>query len=111
MRTGTNIVQTALDEIFYTIKVNGEDVKPLASRGYQRLMGMGITTTALPLGTVAMMQTIYDVNREELDAMRRYVADWSKNYDSLKIYFENDNLEYKGKHNLENILGVISNCT
>jgi|TARA_B110000444_G_scaffold119277_1_gene112167 UDP-N-acetylmuramoylalanine--D-glutamate ligase len=29
-------------------------------------------------------------------------------YDSLKIYFENDNLEYKGKHNLENILGVIS---
>ena len=29
-------------------------------------------------------------------------------YDSLKIYFENKNLEYKGKHNLENILGVIS---
>jgi hypothetical protein len=94
MRTGTNIVQTALDEIFYTIKVNGEDVKPLASRGYQRLMGMGITTTALPLGTVAMMQTIYDVNREELDAMRRYVADWSKNSVLVPFRDENDNLEY-----------------
>ena len=94
MRTGTNIVQTALDEIFYTIKVNGQDVKPLASRGYQRLMGMGITTTALPLGTVAMMQTIYDVNKEELDAMRRYVADWSKN--SVLVPFRDDdgNLEY-----------------
>jgi len=29
-------------------------------------------------------------------------------YDDLKIYFKNKNLEYKGKHNLENILGVIS---
>ena len=40
---------------------------------------MGITTAALPLGTVAAAQAIYDVNKEELDAMRRYVADWSKN--------------------------------
>ena len=94
MRTGTNIVQTALDEIFYTVKINGQDVKPLASRGYQRLMGMGITTTALPLGTVAMMQTIYDVNKEELDAMRRYVADWSKNSVLVPFRDENDNLEY-----------------
>ena len=55
---------------------------------------MGITTTALPLGTVAMMQTIYDVNKEELDAMRRYVADWSKN--SVLVPFRDDegNLEY-----------------
>ena len=29
-------------------------------------------------------------------------------YDSLKVYFENKDLKYKGKHNLENILGVIS---
>ena len=29
-------------------------------------------------------------------------------YDSFKIYFENKNLKYKGKHNLQNILGVIS---
>ena len=29
-------------------------------------------------------------------------------YDDLKIYFENKTLKYKGRHNLENILGVIS---
>ena len=29
-------------------------------------------------------------------------------YDGFKIYFENKNLEYQGRHNLENILGVIS---
>ena len=88
MRTGTNIVSTALDEIFYTVKINGKDVNPLRSRGLQRLMGMGITTTALPLGTVAAAQAIYDVNKDELDAMRRYVADWSKN--SVLIPFRND---------------------
>ena len=88
MRTGTNIVQTALDEIFYTVKINGKDVNPLRGRGLQRLMGMGITTTALPLGTVAAGQAIYDVNKEELDAMRRYVADWSKN--SVLIPLRND---------------------
>ena len=88
MRTGTNIVQTALDEIFYTVKINGVDVNPLRGRGLQRLMGMGITTAALPLGTVAAAQAIYDVNKDELDAMRRYVADWSKN--SVLIPLRND---------------------
>ena len=88
MRTGTNIVASALDEIFYTVKINGKDVNPLRSRGLQRLMGMGITTAALPLGTVAAGQAIYDVNKEELDAMRRYVADWSKN--SVLIPLRND---------------------
>tara|TARA_B100000767_G_scaffold272945_1_gene301779 strand:+ start:3481 stop:4788 length:1308 start_codon:yes stop_codon:yes gene_type:complete len=29
-------------------------------------------------------------------------------YDGSKIHFKNENLEYRGKHNLENILGVIS---
>ena len=88
MRTGTNIVSTALDEIFYTVKINGMDVTPLRGRGMQRLLGMGITTTALPLGAVAAGQAIYDVNKDELDAMRRYVADWSKN--SVLIPLRND---------------------
>jgi len=79
MRTGTNIVQTALDEIFFTAKINGKEVNPLRARGLQRLTGMTATTAALPLGTVAMMQTLNDVSDEELEAMRRYVPEWSKN--------------------------------
>ena len=35
MRTGTNIVQTALDEIFYTVKINGKDVNPLRVEVYK----------------------------------------------------------------------------
>ncbi len=79
MRTGTNIVSTALDEIFFTARINGKEVNPLRARGLQRLTGMTATTVALPLGTVEMMQTLNDVSDEELQAMRRYVPEWSKN--------------------------------
>jgi len=88
MRTGANIVDTALKEINYTVKINGEWVKPLAARGRQRLMGMALTTAALPIGTVAAAETIYDITKDETQAMRRYVADWSKN--SVLIPFKDD---------------------
>ena len=58
MRTGTNIVSTALDEIFFTARINGKEVNTLIARGIQRLTGMSATTVALPLGTVEMFQTL-----------------------------------------------------
>jgi len=88
LRTGTNIVDTALKEIRYTVKINGKTVRPLAARGRQRLMGMAVTTAAIPLGTIAATETIYDITKEETAAMRRYVADWSKN--SVLIPFKKD---------------------
>ena len=88
IRTSANIVETALKEINYKTIVNGKVVNPLRGRGYQRLTGMALTTAALPLGTVAAAQAIYNVADEEIDAMRRYVADWSKN--SVLIPFRND---------------------
>ena len=88
MRTGVNIVDTALKEINYSVIINGETVRPLASRGRQRLMGMAITTAALPIGTIAAAETIYDITKDETAAMRRYVADWSKN--SVLIPFKNE---------------------
>ena len=88
IRTSTNIVETALKEINYTTVINGKTVRPLRARGLQRLTGMALTTAALPLGTVAAMQAIYNVADEEIDAMRRYVADWSKN--SVLIPFKDD---------------------
>ena len=88
MRTGTNIVSTALDEIFYTATINGRQVNPLRSRGLQRLLGMGATTAALPLATVSMFQAIGNIADEELEAMRRYVPEWSKN--SVLVPFKND---------------------
>ena len=91
IRTSANIVETALKEINYSTVINGKTVNPLRARGLQRLTGMALTTAALPIGTVAAAQAIYNVADDEIDAMRRYVADWSKN--SVLIPFKDD----KGK--------------
>ncbi len=88
LRTGVNIVDTALKEINYSTLINDKVVRPLAGRGRQRLMGMAITTTAIPLGIGAATKTIYDITEDEVNAMKRYVADWSKN--SVLIPFKKD---------------------
>ncbi len=88
LRTGVNIVDTALKEINYSTIINDKVVRPLVGRGRQRLMGMAITTTAIPLGVGAATKTIYDITEDEVNAMKRYVADWSKN--SVLIPFRKD---------------------
>ena len=88
IRTSSNIVETALKEINYSTIINGKTVNPLRGRGIQRLTGMAATTAVLPIGTVAAAQAIYNVADDEIDAMRRYVADWSKN--SVLVPFKDD---------------------
>ena len=78
-RTGTNIVSRALREINEEIIVNGKTYKPFQSIGYTRLFGFGTTVAAVPAGTVAAFQAIYNITEEEREAIRRYAAQWSKN--------------------------------
>jgi hypothetical protein len=94
IRTSSNIVETALKEINYSTVVNGKTVNPLRNRGLQRLTGMALTTAALPLGTVAAAQAIYNIADDEIDAMRRYVADWSKNSVLIPFKDEDGKLSY-----------------
>jgi hypothetical protein len=69
-RTGTNIVR------------------------YTRLFGFGTTVAAVPYATQKAFQAIYDVTDEEREAIRRYVADWSKNSTILPIKDKNGNFKY-----------------
>jgi len=94
IRTSANIVETALKEINYSTVINGKTVNPLRTRGIQRLTGMALTTAALPLGTVAAAQAIYDISKDEVDAMRRYVAEWSKNSTLIPFKDDEGNLSY-----------------
>ena len=94
IRTSANIVETALKEINYSTVINGKTVNPLRGRGVQRLTGMALTTAALPIGTVAAAQAIYDIADDEIDAMRRYVADWSKNSVLIPFKDEDGKLSY-----------------
>ena len=79
LRTGTNIVRRALREINYSTTIDGKRVKPLASIGYKRLFGFGTTVAAVPYMTVEAAKAIYNVTEDEMEALRRYVPDWSKN--------------------------------
>ena len=94
IRTSANIVETALKEINYSTVINGRTVNPLRGRGIQRLTGMALTTAALPLGTVAAAQAVYNIADDEIDAMRRYVADWSKNSVLVPFKDEDGKLSY-----------------
>ena len=86
MRTGTNIVKKGLDEIAYTATLaDGTVIKPLAGIGYKRLAGMAATTLAVPYAATAGAQALYNVTGDEMDALRRFVPDWSKNSTLIPI--------------------------
>jgi predicted HAD superfamily phosphohydrolase len=66
MRTSTNIVRRALNEITMQVKNDkGELVKPLASIGYKRLIGMTTTAVAIPTAVVEGAKALYDVTEDE----------------------------------------------
>jgi hypothetical protein len=94
-RTGTNIVQRALREINETITLaNGTVVKPFQGIGYTRLFGFTTTVAAIPYATTKMFQTLYDITDDERDAIRRYVAGWSKNSTILPMKDDDGNFKY-----------------
>ena len=95
VRTGTNIVRRGLREINETIELaDGTIVKPFEGIGYTRLFGFGTTVAAVPYATQKAFQAIYDVTDEERDAIRRYVADWSKNSTLLPIKNKDGSFKY-----------------
>ena len=58
------------------------------------MFGFGATVAAVPYATQKAFQAIYDVTDEEREAIRRYVADWSKNSTILPIKDKNGNFKY-----------------
>jgi hypothetical protein len=95
IRTSTNIVRRGLDEIFTTMKNDkGETVRPLYGIGIKRLLGMGVTTAAVPYATVEIAKALHNVTQDELNAMRRYVADWSKNSTLIPLRDKDNKLKY-----------------
>jgi hypothetical protein len=80
LRTTTNIAFRAIKEI--------QD-PALRNIGLKRLTGLTTVLVAAPIGLQSGFQALYDVNNEELDALRRYLPEWSKNSTILPIRDEN----------------------
>jgi len=85
LRTSTGIVQQALEEIANPIT---------RSIGMKRLAGFAATTAVVPAATVEMFKTIYDYTEDELQALKRFLPDWSKNSTILPMRDDEGNLKY-----------------
>ena len=59
------------------------------------MFGLGTTVVAVPYGTAEAAKAIYNVSEDEMDAMRRFVPEWSKNSTLIPIRdTETDELKY-----------------
>ena len=76
LRTGTNIAARGLKEL----RTPG-----LEAIGMKRLIGMATVTAAAPPAFEAGFQALYDVADEELEAIKKFLPDWSKNSTILPI--------------------------
>ncbi len=88
MRTGHNILQRSLDEIY-------SGIPELKSLGMKRLFGFGATVGGIPYGMVEMFKSKHDVTDEEMQALKKFVPEWSKNSTLLPMgRDENGYLKY-----------------
>jgi len=85
LRTSTGIVQQGLKEI------NDPITRTI---GMKRLTGFAATTAVVPPTMVEMFKTIYDYTDDELEALKRFLPDWSKNSTILPMRDEEGNLKY-----------------
>ena len=76
LRTTTNIAHRAIKEI---------NDPALRAIGIKRLVGLTTVLGVAPYGIQKGMQALYDITNEELDAMKRYLPEWSKNSTILPI--------------------------
>ncbi len=76
LRTTTNIAHRGIKEI---------NDPALRSIGMKRLLGLTTVLGAAPYGIQQGFQALYDVTNEELNALRRYLPEWSKNSTILPI--------------------------
>jgi hypothetical protein len=85
LRTTTNIAQRSLKEI--------KD-PALRSIGIKRLIGLGTVLTIAPNAIQSGFQGLYNVTNEELQALRQYLPEWSKNSTILPIRSKDGDLKY-----------------
>ena len=91
IRTSVNIVKKGLDDFNY-VAPNG--TKPFKGTGMTRLAGFGLTAAIIPYGLVEGFKAAYNVADDEMDALRRFVPDWSKNSNLIPIRGDDGKLKY-----------------
>jgi len=72
MRTGSNVVDTAIKEM-------SSNIPSIKKLGQKRLASFAITVGGVPQAFKQTMMAIHDVDNKEMESLRRVVPEWSKN--------------------------------
>ena len=121
IRTTANIAQQGLKEMKHelgegAVRIKGSNLSPTVTEiledgtervvrnsshvdgsfgtGFKRLLGMATTLTGVPIAVTEGAKALYDVSSEEIDAMRRFVPEWSKNSTLVPLRLDDGELRY-----------------
>ena len=113
IRTTTNIAEQGLKEMRHTpaagekiigstvtpyVNIDGKGLvknnNPMYATGFKRLSGMATTLVVVPQVVVEGAKAIYDVTEDEIQALRQFVPDWSKNSTLVPIRTDDGELRY-----------------
>ena len=88
--TVTEILEDGTEQV---VKNNAIDSGAYGD-GIKRLLGLATFTTAAPVALTEGAKALYDISQDELDALRRFVPEWSKNSTLIPIRTEDGDLRY-----------------
>jgi len=110
IRTTSNIGRQALSELRHSRPTRGSNVTPMVfdieanafvkndnpmyATGIKRLAGMTTTLTTVPIALTEGMKALYDVTEDEMQALRQFVPEWSKNSTLLPMRDDDGTLRY-----------------
>ena len=110
IRTSTNIAELGINQMRHSGKTVGSNMlpyvvdeatgqlikndNPFYADGLKRIVGLGSFTVGVPVALTEGAKALYDVTEEEMDALRRFVPDWSKNSTLIPVKDEDGELRY-----------------
>ena len=112
IRTTSNIGSQIIKELKHIpqsgVKIRGSNITPMVMEvlqdgttrmvknnnpmygiGVQRAIGMATTLTIVPTATVEGAKLLYDVTEDEIEALRQFVPEWSKNSTLVPVRDDN----------------------
>ena len=110
IRTTTGIGFQAIKEMKHSRPTRGSNITPVVfdieanafvkndnimyATGLKRITGMATTMTVFPAAITETAKAAYDVSEDELQAMRQFVPDWSKNSTIVPVRDDDGTLKY-----------------
>jgi hypothetical protein len=113
IRTTTNIAEQGLKEMRHVpaagekiigstvtpyVNIEGKGLvknnNPMYGTGFKRLSGMATTLVVVPQVVVEGAKAVYDVTEDEIQALRQFVPEWSKNSTLVPIRTDDGELRY-----------------